>query len=60
MAVTVLIPTTLRMFTGHQSELTLDGATIGEVIKSLSDEYPETKKVLFAENGRLRGYTDQF
>ena len=60
MAVTVLIPTTLRMFTGHQSELTLDGATIGEVIKSLSDEYPETKKVLFGGDGKLRDFVNVF
>ena len=60
MAVTVLIPTTLRMFTGHQSELTLDGATVGEVIKSLSDEYPETKKVLFGGDGKLRDFVNVF
>ena len=60
MAVTVLIPTTLRMFTGHQSELTLDGATVGEVITALSDEYPETKKVLYGEDGKLREFINVF
>lgn len=31
MAVTVLIPTTLRAFTNHRSELELEGNTAGEV-----------------------------
>ena len=40
MAVTVLIPTTLRIFISQLSEIELEGTTVGEVISSLSDEYP--------------------
>ena len=60
MPATVIIPTTLRMFTAHNSELELDGSTVGEVITALSDEYPETKKVLFGEDGRLREFINVF
>lgn len=60
MAVTVLIPTTLRAFTNHRSELELEGNTAGEVIRSLADEYPETKKALFDENGNLRQFINVF
>ena len=60
MAVTVLIPTTLRMFTEHRSELQLEGSTVGDVIASLADEYPETKKVLFGEDGKLREFINVF
>ena len=60
MAATVIIPTTLRMFTGHRSELELDGSTVGEVITALADEYPETKKVLFGEDERLREFINVF
>lgn len=60
MAVTVIIPTTLRMFTGQLSELTLEGSTVGEVITSLADEYPETKKVLFGDDGKLREFINVF
>ena len=60
MAATVIIPTTLRMFTGHNSELELDGGTVGEVITALADEYPETKKVLFGEDGKLREFINVF
>ena len=48
------------MFTGHQSDIRLEGGSVGEVITALSDEYPETKKVLFAENGRLREFINVF
>ena len=60
MAVTVIIPTTLRMFTEHRSELSLSGNTVGEVIDALADEYPETRKVLFSEDGRLREFINVF
>ena len=59
MAVTVFIPTTLRLFTGHRSEVELEGNTVGEVLSLLSDEYPETRKVLF-EDGQLRTFVSVF
>ena len=49
MAVTVVIPTTLRLFTEHRSEIELEGRTVGEILDLLSAEYPETKKALFDE-----------
>lgn len=60
MAVTVLIPTTLRSFTNRRSELTLDGSTVGEVIQNLADEYPETKKAIFDEAGKPRAFINVF
>lgn len=60
MAVTVIIPTTLRLFTEHRSEVELEGNTVGEVLTLLSEEYPETKKALFDENGQLRAFINVF
>ncbi len=60
MAVTVLIPTTLRSFTGRRSELELDGNTVGEVIQNLVDEYPDAKKAIFDEAGKLRTFINVF
>ena len=60
MAVTVVIPTTLRLFTEHQSEIELEGKTVGEVLTLLSEEYPETKKALFDEEGQLRAFINVF
>lgn len=60
MAVTVVIPTTLRLFTEHNSEIELEGGTVGEVLTALSDEYPQTKKALFDEEGNLRSFINVF
>ncbi len=60
MSVTVLIPTTLRIFTNQQSEIRLEGETVREVTSALSDEYPETKKALFDESGQLRSFVNIF
>ena len=60
MAVTVVIPTTLRLFTEHRSEVELDGKTVGEVLTRLSEEYPESRKALFDEDGQLRAFVNVF
>ncbi|MDD6488852.1 MAG: molybdopterin-synthase adenylyltransferase MoeB [Clostridia bacterium] len=60
MAVTVFIPTTLRAFTNHRSEIILEGKNVSEVIQALSDEYPDTKKALFDSEGNLRDFVNVF
>ena len=60
MAVKVFIPTTLRLFTNQRSEIELEGTTAKEVIRSLADEYPETKKALYDENKELRAFVNVF
>lgn len=60
MAVTVFIPTTLRIFTGQNSQIELEGSTAGEVITVLSEEYPESRKALFDEDGKLRSFINIF
>lgn len=60
MAVTVLIPTTLRGFTNRRSEIELEGSTVGEILQTLTDEYPETKKAIFDEEGKLRSFVNVF
>ncbi len=59
-AVTVLIPTTLRSFTGNRSELSLDGATVSEVMDALVKECPDTEMALFDEDGHLRSFVNVF
>ena len=60
MKVTVLIPTTLRGFTGNRSELTLEGSTVALVFSALVKECPETQKALFDEEGALRSFVNVF
>lgn len=60
MAVTVLIPTTLRSFTNRRSEIELEGSNVAEVIQALADEYPDTKKAIFDEEGKPRAFINIF
>ena len=60
MAVTVLIPTTLRAYTDRKSEIDLDGGTVGEVLQKLVALYPDSKKSLFDEDGKPRSFVNVF
>ena len=61
MAVKVYIPTTLRIFTNQRSEINLDGDTVGQIIETLADEYPEIKKALYDDDKKtLRSFINIF
>ena len=60
MAATVLIPTTLRSFTGNRSELVLAGSTVAQVLESLVEECPEAEKALFDGERKLRSFVNVF
>jgi molybdopterin synthase sulfur carrier subunit len=60
MSVTVRIPTQLRTLTGGAGELSLDGSTVGEVLKALDAAHPGMAERLFDENGGLRRFVNVF
>ncbi len=60
MAATVLIPTTLRSFTGNRSELVLAGSTVAQVLEYLVEECPEAEKALFDGERKLRSFVNVF
>jgi adenylyltransferase/sulfurtransferase len=60
MPVTVRIPTPLRPFTDHQSAVTLEGATIGEVLSQLTATYADLRPHLFDKDGRLRSFVNVY
>ncbi|MGD0588015.1 MAG: molybdopterin-synthase adenylyltransferase MoeB [Thermoplasmata archaeon] len=53
---TVKVPTPLRSFTGGASELSLEGTTVGAVIRGLAEANPALKHHLFTPEGRLRNF----
>ena len=57
---TVRIPTQLRSLVGGASELTLDGATVGEVLAALDAAHPGFGERLYDENGKLRRFVNVF
>ena len=57
---TVKIPPVLRSSTGGEKEVPADGSTVGEVLRSLASQHPETERQLFGENGQLNRYVNVY
>jgi molybdopterin synthase sulfur carrier subunit len=60
MSTTVRIPTALRTLTGGAGEVTVEGSTVGEVLKSLDAAPPGIGERLFDEAGNLRRFVNVF
>ncbi len=58
MAVEVRIPTVLRSHAGGASVVTVDGATIGEVLGKLVAEYPGMAGQVIQEDGSLHKFVN--
>jgi molybdopterin synthase sulfur carrier subunit len=60
MSITVRVPTTLRPLTGGESEVSVAGSTVGEVLGNLDEAHPGFKDKIFDENGELRRFVNVF
>jgi adenylyltransferase/sulfurtransferase len=58
--VNVQIPTALRRHTGDKAQVTLEGGTVGDVLKRLAEDYPELGKRLFKPDGGLNRFVNVF
>ncbi|MCS6908582.1 MAG: ubiquitin-like small modifier protein 1 [Anaerolineales bacterium] len=56
----IRIPTPLRPYTNGQSELTVAGETVGQVLENLVQQYPALRTHIFNENGELRPFVNLF
>lgn len=59
-SVTVRIPTPLRPYAGGAAELEVAGATVGDVLKSLSATHAGLRQRLFTPEGQVRRYVNVF
>ena len=57
---TVRIPPVLRAQTGGKPEVEAGGSTVGEVLRSLTAEHPETEGQLFGDDGDLNRYVNVY
>jgi sulfur-carrier protein len=57
---TVKIPPVLRPQTGGEAEVSVEGATVGDVLRSLAEQYPETRDQLFSPDGDLNRYVNVY
>ena len=60
MSVTVRVPAQLRTLTGGSSEASVEGSTVGEVLKALDAAHPGFGDRLFDESGGLRRFVNVF
>jgi sulfur-carrier protein len=56
----VRIPPVLRPHTDGQSEVEADGATVGDVLRSLASAHPATEQQLFDAQGELNRYVNVY
>lgn len=55
----IKIPTPLRVYTGSQAQVGVQGATVGEALNDLTTQYPELRPHLY--NGdSLRSFVNVF
>lgn len=60
MSVSVRIPTTLRTLTGGQSQVSLQGSTVGEVLTNLEGAHPGFSDRILDDEGNLRRFVNVF
>ena len=58
MSHTVHIPTPLRQYTDKLDTVQAEGATVGDLLSYLTTTYPELKKHLYNEQGKLRHFVN--
>jgi molybdopterin synthase sulfur carrier subunit len=56
----VRIPTQLRELSGGQSEVSVDGGTVAEVLDALNGAHPGFRDRLFDDGGKLRRFVNVF
>ena len=56
----ILIPTPLRQFAEKQDSVELPGATVGEVLGALTTKFPDLKKHLYSDEGKLRSFVNVY
>ncbi|HWH44609.1 MAG TPA: ubiquitin-like small modifier protein 1 [Thermoleophilaceae bacterium] len=57
---TAKIPPVLRPSTGGEKEVPVEGATVGDALRSLAERHPDTERQLFAEDGALNRYVNVY
>jgi molybdopterin synthase sulfur carrier subunit len=56
----VRIPTILRTYTGGESEVTAEGATLAQVLDDLEASYAGIKGRILDDNGELRRFVNVY
>jgi len=56
----ILIPTPLRQYADKKDSVHLAGATVGEVLTSLTSQYADLRRHLYNDQGKLRSFVNVY
>lgn len=56
----VLIPTPLRQYADKKDSVELQGATVGDLLTTLTGSYSELRRHLYSDEGRLRSFVNVY
>jgi len=56
----ILVPTPLRQYAGKQSAVDVSAATVGEALNALTSTYPELRRHLYSDEGKLRAFVNVY
>jgi len=56
----ILIPTPLRQYADKRDSVELAGSTVGEVLGALTAQFPDLKKQIFNDEGKLRSFVNVY
>ena len=56
----ILIPTPLRQYVDKKDTVDVAGATVGEVLGALTTQYPDLRKNLYNDEGKLRSFVNVY
>ena len=56
----VLIPTPLRQYADKHDSVEVSGGTVGEVLDSLTMQYPDLRRHLYNDEGKLRSFVNVY
>jgi sulfur-carrier protein len=57
---TIRIPPVLRPSVGGEKELTAEGSSVGQILRSIAEAHPDTETQLFAADGGLNRYVNVY
>ena len=57
---TVRIPPVLRPAVGGEKELTAEGSSVGDILRSVAEAHPDTQSQLFGSDGQLNRYVNVY
>ncbi len=56
----ILVPTPLRQYVGKQASIEVPAATVGEALSALTAAYPDLRRHLYSDEGKLRAFVNLY